>query len=66
VYNRIMDATIENKLAKYMQKLIAQQTRDNEMKRLRWVEGMTLQKIADRYGLTRSRVQQITGKKAQE
>jgi len=61
-----MDATIENKLAKYMQKLIAQQTRDNEMKRLRWVEGMTLQKIADRYGLTRSRVQQITGKKAQE
>ena len=45
-----------------MSKLIEIRDRNNEMKRLRQ-DGWTLQKIADKYGLTRARVQQIVGKK---
>ena len=43
---------------KRMQKLIEIRDRNNEMKRLRQ-DGWTLQRIADKYGLTRARVQQI-------
>lgn len=46
---------------KRMQKLIEIRDRNNEMKRLRQ-DGWTLQKIADKYGLTRARVQQIVGR----
>jgi len=48
---------------KRMQKLIDIRDRNNEMKRLRWNEHWTLQRIADKYGLTRARVQQIVGRK---
>ncbi len=44
-----------------MQKLIEIRDRNNEMKRLRQ-DGWTLQRIADKYGLTRARVQQIVGR----
>ena len=44
-----------------MQKLIEIRDRNNEMKRLRQ-DGWTLQRIADKYGLTRVRVQQIVGR----
>jgi DNA-directed RNA polymerase sigma subunit (sigma70/sigma32) len=46
---------------KRMQKLIEIRDRNNEMKRLRQ-DGWTLQRIADKYGLTRARVQQIVGR----
>ena len=46
---------------KRMQKLIEIRDRNNEMKRLR-NDGWTLQRIADKYGLTRARVQQIVGR----
>jgi DNA-directed RNA polymerase sigma subunit (sigma70/sigma32) len=46
---------------KRMQKLIEIRDRYNEMKRLRQ-DGWTLQRIADKYGLTRARVQQIVGR----
>ena len=36
--------------------------RDVEMVRLRFVEGLTLQAIATRYGLTRQRVEQIVNR----
>ena len=58
-----MNATIEQKIANYMQRLMKQQQRDDEIKRLRWVEKWTLQRIGDQYGLTRARIQQIVGKK---
>lgn len=45
-----------------MNKLIQIRDRNNEMIRLRQ-DGWTLQKIADKYGLTRARVLQIVGKK---
>ena len=36
--------------------------RDMEMIRLRYVEGLTLQAIATRYGITRQRVMQVVNK----
>lgn len=36
--------------------------RDFEIARLRFVEGLTLQAIGDRYGLTRERVRQLIAK----
>ena len=54
-----MDATLQ----KQINKLFQQQQRNEEMRRLRWKEGKTLQEIADMFGLTRQRVQQITGRK---
>ena len=47
---------------KRMQKLIEIRDRNNEMKRLRWNEHWTLEKIGKKYGLTRARVQQIVGR----
>lgn len=44
-----------------LKNLIELRDRNNDMKRLRQ-EGWTLQRIADKYGLTRARVQQIVGK----
>jgi Mor family transcriptional regulator len=44
-----------------MEKLMKTRDRNNEMKRLR-NDGWTLQKIADKYDLTRARVYQIVGK----
>jgi DNA-directed RNA polymerase sigma subunit (sigma70/sigma32) len=40
----------------------AKPTRDLEIVRLRYVDGLTLQAIATRYGLTRQRVEQIVNK----
>ena len=50
--------TIENKIEKYRQLLIARQQRHDDMQRLR-KEGKTLQEIADQFGLTRQRVWKI-------
>lgn len=50
--------TIENKIEKYRQLLIARQQRHDEMQRLR-KEGKKLQEIADQFGLTRQRVWKI-------
>lgn len=50
---------------KRMKKLMERRDRTNDMLRLRH-DGWTLQKIADKYGLTRARVQQIVGKKEGE
>ena len=50
--------TIENKLEKYRQLLIARQQRHDDMQRLR-KEGKKLQEIADQFGLTRQRVWKI-------
>ncbi len=44
-----------------MEKLMKTRDRNNDMKRLRQ-DGWTLQRIADKYGLTRARVLQIVGK----
>ena len=60
-----MDKTIEQQIAKYMQRLIAQQKRDDEIRRLR-EDGKTLAEIGKLYGLTRARIWQIVGKKRHE
>jgi transcriptional regulator with XRE-family HTH domain len=44
-----------------MQRLIEIRDRNNEIKRLRQ-DGWTLQRIADKYGLTKARIQQIVGR----
>ena len=44
-----------------MNKLIETRDRNNEMIRLRR-DGWTLQRIADKYGVTRARVHQIVGR----
>ena len=46
---------------KELAELIARRDRINEMKRMR-DEGMTLQQIGDKYGLTRQRVFALIGK----
>jgi DNA-directed RNA polymerase sigma subunit (sigma70/sigma32) len=62
VYNQYMEANMNDfDFNKRMQKLIEIRDRNNEMKRLRQ-DGWTLQRIADKYGLTRARVQQIVGR----
>jgi len=48
---------------KRLKSLTETRDRNNEIKRLRWVEGWTLQRIANLYGLTRARIQQIVGKR---
>ena len=52
---------MDDKFNEQMQRLIEIRDRNNEMKRLRQ-DGWTLQRIADKYGLTRARVQQIVGR----
>lgn len=44
------------------QKIREVPARDLEMIRLRFIEGLTLQAIATRYGVTRQRVMQIVNK----
>ena len=54
------------RMEEYTQKLIAelrQKANDYEMMVTLREQGWTLQRIADKYGMTRSRVQQIVGKK---
>ena len=52
---------MDDKFNEQMQRLIEIRDRNNEIKRLRQ-DGWTLQRIADKYGLTRARVQQIVGR----
>ena len=52
---------MDDKFNEQMQRLIEIRDRNNEIKRLRQ-DGWTLQRIADKYGLTKARIQQIVGR----
>lgn len=54
---------MDDKFNEQMQRLIEIRDRNNEIKRLRQ-DGWTLQRIADKYGLTKARIQQIVGRVA--
>lgn len=55
---------MDDKFNEQMQRLIEIRDRNNEIKRLRQ-DGWTLQRIADKYGLTKARIQQIVGRVAE-
>jgi len=61
MYN--IDMSEIDKINDKILELMQRRQKYEEMRRLRFEKGWTLQEVGDLYGLTRSRVQQITGKK---